>query len=91
MGWQDFVATGIVLGALAYLLSLVVGGVRRRKSGQGCGASCGKCSSGQSPARKVGVPAQLVEIGLMPPGPVGVTRSELTSRSTSPPSTTGPG
>lgn len=43
MGWQDVVAIAAVLGAVAYLVSLVWKGVVGER--KGCGSSCGKCSA----------------------------------------------
>ena len=66
LGWQDFVALGIVFAAIAYLARLAWNAFAR-KAGSGCGAACGKCSAGVE-ARSgstTSVPDQLVTIGTM--------------------------
>jgi hypothetical protein len=60
LGWQDFVAIGIVLLAVGYLARLALGALTRKEK-SGCGAGCGKCSSPRAATRDE--PGQLVEIG----------------------------
>lgn len=52
MGWQDFIALGVVLGALLHLLNLA----RRAlfASDSHCATGCGKC-----PSSRAGVIARL--------------------------------
>lgn len=63
MGWQDFVAIAVVLGAGAYLVGLVYHGVAGDEKA-GCGTACGKCSHD-------GAPEQLVAIGPAPVNAAG--------------------
>jgi hypothetical protein len=60
LGWQDFVALGIVFAALAYLARLA-GNAFARKGGSGCASGCGKCSAGADVSTSV--PDQVLSIG----------------------------
>jgi hypothetical protein len=44
LGWQDFLALGIVFAAIAYLARLAWGAFARGEKG-GCASGCAKCSS----------------------------------------------
>jgi hypothetical protein len=68
LGWQDFVAIGIVLAASGYLLSLGWNAVRRKQSG-GCGSACGGCGvrTSSPPLERESQAPQLVSIGRIGP------------------------
>ena len=68
LGWQDFLALGIVLAAAGYLARLAWNAVTH-KQGSGCGSACGSCSaqtSSQSGMRDP-KPEQIVPIGMIGP------------------------
>jgi hypothetical protein len=71
LGWQDFVALGIVFAALAYLTRLCLGAFAR-KSAMGCNSGCGKCAGVAAPTGETGPEDQLqiVTIGSIGPVPV---------------------
>lgn len=77
MGWQDCVAIGVVLGAVAYLMSLVWGTLAGRKQ-KGCASACGKCSSGDNKVTRKRGNEPLVTIGLAP----SVSNAATTARQT---------
>jgi hypothetical protein len=62
MNWQDLVALAVVFAAAGYLGRLVWGAITRRSS-QGCGSACARCSAATAStlARE-----QLVSIGSIP-------------------------
>ena len=68
LGWQDFLALGIVLAAAGYLARLAWNAVTH-KQGCGCGSGCGSCSartSSQSGMRDP-KPDQILSIGVIGP------------------------
>jgi hypothetical protein len=65
LGWQDFVALGVVFAAMAYLARLAWNALAR-KGGSGCGAGCGKCSAGADTSSVV--PDQVLSIGTIQRG-----------------------
>jgi len=61
LGWQDFLALGIVLAAIVYLARLAWNAVTRKR-GSGCGSGCGSCSARS--AANSAIPEEVVSIGL---------------------------
>jgi hypothetical protein len=64
LGWQDFVALGIVVAALAYLMRLGLSAYTR-KQGSSCATACSKCARGTVSQGDEEDRQQIVSIGTL--------------------------